>query len=236
MFTQTAAFYDAIYAARGKDYAAEADILTAWIRGVAPNAVRLLDVGCGTGMHLEAFARRGFDVRGIDADVKMVALARGRCPEVEVDLGDMTTFALDARFDVVLALFGTTAYARVPKHLDEAIARMADHLAPSGLLVVEPFLDASEYRAGHVDAVFVDEPALKIARMSLSKQMGKIGILDFHYLVATLQGVERLFERHEVGLFDEAVYRRAFEAAGLTFEALDLRASFGRKLYAGGRG
>jgi SAM-dependent methyltransferase len=235
MFTQTAAFYDAIYAARGKDYAAEADALTTWIRGVAPNAIRLLDVGCGTGMHLEAFARHGFAVRGLDADVKMVALARSRCPDVEVDLGDMTTFAIDARFDAIVALFATTGYARLPKHLDEAIARMADHLAPGGVLVVEPFLDASDYRAGHLDAVFVDEPALKIARMSLSKQMGKIAIIDFHYLVATLQGVERLFERHELGLFDEGVYRHAFEAAGLRLEALDLRVSFGRRLYAGMR-
>jgi SAM-dependent methyltransferase len=233
MFTQTAAFYDAIYAARGKDYAGEAESLAGWIRDAVPGATRLLDVGCGTGAHLAEFARLGFAVRGIDADVKMVALARSRLPEVEVEFADMTTFVLGERFDVVASLFGTTAYARIPKHLDEAIARMAEHLAPGGALVVEPFLDATEYRPGVIDAVFVDEPALKIARMSLSKQMGKIGIIDFHYLVTTLQGVERLFERHEVGLFGEESYRTAFAAAGLTFEPLELRASFGRRIYAG---
>jgi len=233
MFTQTAAFYDAIYAARGKDYAGEAESLAGWIRDAMPDATRLLDVGCGTGAHLAEFARLGFSVRGIDADVKMVALARSRLPEVEVEFADMTTFALGERFDAVVSLFGTTAYARIPKHLDAAIARMAEHLAPGGALIVEPFLDATEYRPGVIDAVFVDQPALKIARMSLSKQMGKIGIIDFHYLVTTLQGVERLFERHEVGLFGEATYRAAFTAAGLTFEPLALRASFGRRMYAG---
>jgi len=234
MFTQTAAFYDAIYAARGKDYRAEADVLAAWLRAAAPDASSLLDVGCGTGAHLAEFARLGFAVRGVDADLKMVALARARCPEVEVDPGDMTSLALDGeRFDTIVSLFGTTAYARVPSRLETAVARMAAHLAPGGVLVVEPFLDASVYRPGHVDAVFVDRENLKIARMSLSKQMGKIAILDFHYLVATLQGVERLFERHEVGLFDEALYRAAFEGAGLAFERLDFEASFGRALYAG---
>jgi SAM-dependent methyltransferase len=233
MFTQTAAFYDAIYAARGKAYAAEANALAAWIRTVAPEARTLLDVGCGTGGHLAEFERLGFEVTGIDADLKMVALARARCPEAWIEPADMTSFDLGKRFDVVVSLFGTTAYARLPNHLDETIARCATHLEPGGVLVVEPFLNASEFRPGFVDAVFVDEPNRKIARMSVSKQMGKIAILDFHYLVATLQGVERLFERHEVGLFDEAAYRSAFAAAGLALERLAFLASFGRPLYAG---
>ena len=233
MFTKTAAFYDAIYAARGKDYADEAESLTGCIREYAPDAVTLLDVGCGTGAHLAEFARSGFAVRGIDLDLNMVALARSRCPTADIEPGDMTTFALDARFDAIVSLFGTTAYARTPNHLAEAIARMAEHLAPGGVLIVEPFLDAATFRAGVIDAVFVDEPELKIARMSLSKQMGKIGILDFHYLVTTLQGVERLFERHELGLFTEAAYRDAFAAAGLSFERRSSRMSFGRDLYAG---
>jgi SAM-dependent methyltransferase len=233
MFTQTAAFYDAIYAARGKAYAAEANALAAWIRTVAPEARTLLDVGCGTGGHLAEFERLGFEVTGIDADLKMVALARARCPEAAIEPAPMTSFDLGKRFDVVVSLFGTTAYARLPNHLDETIARCAAHLEAGGVIVIEPYLDASEFRPGFVDAVFVDEPNRKIARMSVSKQMGKIAILDFHYLVATLQGVERLFERHELGLFDEAVYRSAFAAVGLAFERLAFHASFGRPLYAG---
>ncbi|MBD5633918.1 MAG: class I SAM-dependent methyltransferase [Candidatus Eremiobacteraeota bacterium] len=233
MFTQTAAFYDAIYAARGKDYRAEADSIAAWIRSKAPQAATLLDVGCGTGGHLAEFERLGFAVRGVDADLKMVALARSRCPEVRIDPADMTTLALDERFDAIVSLFGTTAYARIPERLETTIERLAEHLADGGVLVVEAFLDFHEFRPGHLDAVFVDRPDLKIARMSLSKQMGKIAILDFHYLVATLQGVERLFERHELGLFDDAAYRKAFENAGLTFERLDVTVSFDRRLYAG---
>ena len=232
MFTQTAAFYDTIYGARGKEYRAEAAFVAATIRRARPDASTLLDVGCGTGAHLAEFERLGFTVAGIDADAKMVALARSRVPDGRIEFADMTTFDLNERFDAVVSLFGSTAYARVPKHLDETLVRIAAHVAPGGIVLVEPFLDASVFRAGHVDAVFVDEPELKIARMSLSKQMGKIAILDFHYLVATLQGVERLFERHEVGLFDAKVYRSSFEAAGLSFETL-ASGPFDRGLYGG---
>lgn len=236
MFTQSAVFYDKIYAARGKAYAREAEAVAALVRRRAPGAATLLDVGCGTGAHLEAFAARGFACRGIDLDLKMVAIARSRLPELDIEPGDMTTFALDDTFDAVVSLFGTTAYARTKAHLDETLVRLAAHLAPGGTLVVEPFLGFAEYRPGVVDAVFVDEPDLKIARMSLSKQTGKIGILDFHYLVATLKGVERYFERHEVGLFDEAAYRTAFASAGLTLERVEERSiGFDRPLYLGYR-
>jgi SAM-dependent methyltransferase len=234
VFAQTSIFYDAIYRARGKSYADEAAALAHLIRERFPDARTLLDVGCGTGAHLAAFEALGFVCRGMDADAKMVALARARCPEMEIDFADMVTFDLHARFDVVVALFGTTGYARIPARLTETIARLAAHLAPEGMLIVEPFRDRSTYMPGHVDAVFVDEPDLKIARMSLSKQMGAIAILDFNYLVATKTGVERYFERHELGLFDAALYREAFEAAGLSFASVDRAGMpFRRNLYLG---
>ena len=70
--------------------------------------------------------------------------------------------------------------------------------------------------------MFVDEPELKLARMSVSKQIGTIAIIDFHYMIATRKGgVEREFERHEIGLFEPAEYHAAFTRAGLTCETLE---------------
>jgi hypothetical protein len=40
-------------------------------------------------------------------------------------------------------------------------------------------------------------------------------MLDFHYLVATSEGVEHFTEHHELGLFTEEEYRAAFMQAGL---------------------
>jgi len=165
---------------------------------------------------------------------KMVALARSRVPEVPIEPADMTVMALGERFDAIVSLFGTTAYARVPARLDATVARLAAHLEPGGILVVEAFLSPADFRAGHVDGVFVDEPGLKIARMSVSKQLGTIGTLDFHYLVASLTSVERYFERHEVGLFSAATYQSAFGKAGLTFAPAAVpEIAFERPLYVG---
>jgi len=235
MFTQSAAFYDRIYAALGKDHVAEARALARLIREAVPTATSLLDVGCGTGLHLAEFARLGYAARGVDADVNMVTLARAREPELDVDLGDMRTLDLGARFDAVTALFAVLAYARTPDHLHEAVARLAAHLAPGGILVAEGFIPFSQYVAGHQHAILIDEPDLKLCRMSQSRQVGRIAILDFHYLVGTpARGIERFFERHEMGLFEADDYRSAFEGAGLSFtEAQGPEIGFGRQVYVG---
>jgi hypothetical protein len=44
---------------------------------------------------------------------------------------------------------------------------------------------------------------------------GNVAILDFHYLVATPEGIEHFTEHHELGLFTPEQYLAAFTAAGL---------------------
>jgi SAM-dependent methyltransferase len=238
MFTQSAAFYDRIYAALGKDHLAEARALARLIRAAVPGASTLLDVGCGTGLHLAEFERLSFAARGIDADINMVTQARAREPQLNVDLGDMRTLDLGTRFDAVTALFAVLAYARTPNHLHEAVARLAAHLAPGGILVAEAFIPFSQFVAGHQHAFLIDQPELKLCRMSQSRQVGRIAILDFHYLVGTpARGIERFFERHEMGLFEADDYRSAFEAAGLAFAEAEVpEIGFGRRVYVGRAG
>jgi SAM-dependent methyltransferase len=238
MFTQSAAFYDRIYTAIGKDYAAEASALAAVIRAAVPGAETLLDVGCGTGLHLAEFERQGFRCRGVDADINMVTIARGREPELQVELGDMRTLDLGERFDAVTALFAVLAYARTKDHLLESVARLAEHVKPGGSLIVEGFIPFSQFVAGRQTALLIDDADLKICRMSMSRQVGRIAILDFHYLIGTPQrGIERLFERHELGLFEADDYRDAFTAANLSFEEAEVpEIGFGRQVFVGRRG
>lgn len=218
MFTKSAAFYDAIYGAIGKDYAAEAARVLELARatGVEPGSV--LDAGCGTGRHLEAFAALGLVIRGFDLDPNLVAIARSRLPEADIDVHDLVTADLGGTFDLVVCLFGAIAYSRVPARLDQAIATLRRHVAPGGVLLVEGFIPFTDFVPGTLSATFIDEPELKLARMSQSAQVGHIGILDFHYMVGTRKGIERMMERHELGLFGPADFAKAFAGAGLAMQ------------------
>ena len=46
-------------------------------------------------------------------------------------------------------------------------------------------------------------------------EAGTVAVLDFHYLVATPEGIEHFTEHHELGLFTDEEYLAAFTQAGL---------------------
>lgn len=228
MFTKSAGFYDAIYAF--KDYAREADRIDHLIREHRlSRGTRLLDVGCGTGGHI-THLKKIYAVEGLDLDPGMLAAARERHPEVIFHAGDMLTFDLERRFDAVVCLFSSIGYVRTRPRLIQAVSNMARHLAPGGVLIVEPWITPEAFTPGGVHALFVDRPDLKIARMNVSAVEEKVSILDFHYLVGRPAGIESFTERHELGLFAHEDYLAAFEAAGLK-PAHDPAGLDGRGLY-----
>jgi SAM-dependent methyltransferase len=230
MFTKSQRFYDAVYS--WKDYPGEVAKLHALIQARRPGARTLLDVACGTGRHLELL-REHYEIAGVDLDPEMLAIARDRLGDaVPLHLGDMGGFDLGRTFDVVACLFSSIGYARTDEGLRRSVANLARHAGPGGLVIVEPWFTPEAWEPNHVNANFVDDPDLKVARLSLSPELTDPMTLTFHYLVATPEGVEHFTEDHVVGMFTNQQYVEAFGRAGLAVEH-DPEGLMGRGLYVG---
>ena len=232
MFSRTAHLYDAIYSF--KDYAAEAALVRELVEARAPGARTLLDVACGTGKHL-AELRAWYDVEGVDVDPALLAIARERLPGVPLHEGDLVSFDLGREFDVVTCLFSSVAYVVTRERLSAACGALARHVAPGGLLVVEPWVLPDEWEPDHVHAVFVDKPELKVARINAGGPLTDPLLMELEYLVGTPAGVEHVVERHELGMFTREEYLGAVAAAGLAAEWAD-GGLMGRGLVLGRRG
>jgi SAM-dependent methyltransferase len=230
MFTKSAQFYDALY--HFKDYAEASRRLVEIIQQYNPNARTLLDVACGTGKHVEHL-RKWYQVEGLDLSPELLQIARKRCPEIVFHSGNMLDFKVKHNFDVVTCLFSSVAYVKTPENLRIAIANMASHLEPGGILVVEPWFSPANYWTGTITANFVDHPELKIAWMYTSDPpIDSLCIVDIYYLVGTPDGVHQFKERHELGLFSHANYLSAFRKASLDVH-YDPKGLFKRGLYWG---
>jgi SAM-dependent methyltransferase len=177
MLTQSARFYDAFYAF--KDYEGEAERLPGLIQTHAPGAATVLDVACGTGLHLH-FLRSRYTVEGLDLDATLLAFAHRRCPGVPFHQGDMVDFDLGRAFDAVLGLFSAIGYAKTVARMRHAVQAMARHLRPGGVLIVEPWFTPEAFKPGRLGARFVDEPDVKIARINTTTVEGTLSIIDFH--------------------------------------------------------
>jgi SAM-dependent methyltransferase len=215
MFTESAALYDLIYSTF-KDYPAETAALAALIRREHPRAKTILDVACGTGEHARLLARdHGFDVDGLDLDPAFVRIARAKL-RGEVYEGDMTSFALGRRYDVVQCLFSSIGYVRTLDNVRRALSRFREHLAPGGVVLVEPWFAPGVMQQGRVSINTAERDDVRVARMAHTEVDGRLSRIRFEYLVGRASGIEHLTEVHELGLFTTEEQLRAFEEVGLT--------------------
>ncbi len=237
LYSKSASYNDAIYDAiydpySGKDYKSESKRLRHLIiRHKRSDGASLLDVPCGTGRHLY-YLKAWFDVEGLDINPKMLAIARKRNKEVKLHQGDMLSFRLSKRFDVVTCLFSAIGYMTTARKLRRAIRNMNAHLRPGGVLIVEPWITPRNFRSGTLHAVLVNQPKLKLARIGRSFVRGKTSIIDFHYLTATPRATRYFRAREKFGLFTHSEYLASFRAAGLKV-TYDRKGLTGGGLYIG---
>jgi SAM-dependent methyltransferase len=232
MFSETAELYDLIYG-QFKDYRTETARVAALLRELHPSARRVLDVGCGSGEHARLLTEEhGYRVDGIDLEPVFVRLAREKCPGGAFFHADMLDFSVPTRYDAVLCLFSSIGYARTLANVTRALLRFREHLAPGGVVVVEPWFEPDDWQEGFVHAHLAEGEGIKVCRMSNSRVRDGVSVLEFHYLIGRAEGIEHRREVHELGLFTAAEMRRAFADAGLEIVRHDPEGLIGRGLFA----
>ena len=229
MYQKSTAYYDALY--HFKDYGESAKKLRNFIETFHPQTRSLLDVACGTGKYLEALCPY-YSVEGLDINPQMLQQARARCPDIPLHLANMIEFDLGKRFDVVACLFSSIGYVKTVKNFHASIDTLARHVAPGGLLIIEPFFTPEAYWVDRITMNAVDQPDLKIVWMYVSEREDRVARLNIHHMVGTPAGVEEFTERHEIGLFSEEDYAVSFARAGLALHH-DETGLFNRGLYIG---
>ena len=202
-------FYDALYAAKGRDPVAEVASLARYWQGDGRSAQEreILDVACGTGAHLEELGAHG-SVEGLDRSADMLAIAREKCPELTVHEGDLTTFALGRRFDVVTCLFGGAGYLPDRAALRAGLATMGAHVAPGGILLIEPPIFRERLQAPRlerIEAPFEGGVLVREAKARVSDSHLEINFEWCHF-DARGQLKKQVSERHRLLLLESAAW------------------------------
>lgn len=118
---------------------------------VAPQGCRLLDVGCGTGIFLEAATAVGIDGYGIDAAPEMVAVARQRLGSERVRVQLMQELSDVRTYHVVCSLSWTIHYCETEGELEDVVRRCRDVLCPGGVLLLQMADDLQLTGAVNID-------------------------------------------------------------------------------------
>lgn len=216
---QFADVYDRVYCAL-YDYAEHAELITDVARRYAGDPTTLLDVGCGTGEHLRHLGKQ-FSVTGVDLSESMVRVARRKLGDVAIHQADMREFNLDRTFDVVCSMYSSVGYLGGPEELRAAVSRMAAHVAPGGVLIVEPWILREKWNGGVLAHATVEHEGVTVSRMGRWRTEGRRTLVDMHYLVSEPDGVRHFVDHQDLALYSLEEYTDAFTRAG--FEATLLR-------------
>ena len=231
---ELAEVYEIIYRSRGKDWAAEAKDVAREIRSRKPDAASLLDVACGTGAHLRTFGEVFRHTEGLEIAEPMRELAAQRLPDVKVHAGDMRAFDLGRTFDTVVCLFCAIGYLGEVEDMRSAVATMARHLVPGGVLVVEPWWFPEDFIEGYVAGDLAQENGVTVTRVSHSTLQGRATRMEVRFVVGDRSGIREFTEIDVLSLWTEEEYLNAFHAAGCTAEFLP-GGPTGRGLFIGTR-
>ena len=152
-FSQYSKYYDLLY--QGKDYNEEAayilDILKIY---VSPNA-KLLEFGSGTGKHGAIFAKKGYNVTGIEKSKSMLENSIST-DNFEIIEGDILKISIGTDFDAVLALFHVLSYQISNESIISAFKSAASHMTKDGIFIFDVW---------YTPAVHHQKPSIRIKRL-----------------------------------------------------------------------
>lgn len=135
-FNFYAEYYDLLY--KDKDYEAEADYIDGIIREQNPNAVSILDLGCGTGKHAYELFKKGYSITGVDVSDTMLKMTKSLpANNIEFLKGDIRTVDLKKTFDVVVSLFHVLSYQQTNDDVFAMFETIKKHLKPDGIFICD---------------------------------------------------------------------------------------------------
>lgn len=135
LYNELAEYYFSIEANhRNIDY--DIALIRSYLNGKEQQAV--LDLGCGTGEHLNALKKFGIKVSGIDSSSEMLNIAKKRYPSgISFINKTYNNFDFYNEFDAVICLFGSMDYLLRDKDVDNLFWNTWRSLKPGGMGIFE---------------------------------------------------------------------------------------------------
>ena len=129
-YNSMAKYYDLFYS--NKSYERETDFL----KKLIGNRKTVLDVGCGTGIHMHLLEDSGYTVDGLDLNSGMLSIAKTR---VKGNLfeANLLDFNINKKYDSIISMFAVFNHLNDYNEFEEGIMHCYEYLNEDGILIID---------------------------------------------------------------------------------------------------
>ena len=185
---------------------------------------KLLDIGCGTGEHLEILSQYAIQCTGIDNSEAMLAIAKKRFPlKIDFIRCDMTGFDYTKEFNAVLSLFGTFNYLIDDYAINRVLKNTYRSLKSGGMAIFEiwnaiPVMKIKKKEISRISSTFVKNKRIDRYRgfTITSRSMNCIVEVDYIYRIYDNGITQEIEDRHAMRAFtieemERFIHRNGFK-------------------------
>lgn len=129
-YEKMAKYYDLFY--KNKSYEHEIKFLTHFMT----DKRTVLDVGCGTGIHMHLLEEKGYKVDGLDLSKNMLEIANTRT-NGKLFQGNLLDYKVSEKYDVIISMFAVFNHLKNYEELEKGILHWYHFLNKDGVLIID---------------------------------------------------------------------------------------------------
>ena len=200
IYQDLAKMYDLLYSYR--NYGKEADFLIENLP--SRDNASLLDVACGTGVHLDAVRKRLSEARleGLDLNQGMLDVAEGKSLGAQLTRADMQNFNLGRNFDIVYCLSSSIQYNLSEEDFKKTIDSMRQH-AIEGKVIFDLAYCAERWKEGYTNITANSDERLDVAELYTSHSSDGFSYWNPLYLIKDKKNgkMDMHVDKHKIKLW-----------------------------------
>ena len=129
-YKEFAKYYDKFY--QNKNYEKEVDFLMHFINA----GDKIIDIGCGTGIHASLISKKGFDIDALDLNKEMLDIAKKRLNS-SLYLQNVLNINIDKQYDIIISMFAVINHLKDTSELKKCLSNMKKILKYNGTIIID---------------------------------------------------------------------------------------------------
>ena len=164
----------------------------------------ILDLGCGSGIHMNVLKQLGYRVYGIDNSDKMVLLAKSKVKN-NVYKMNILDFKIEEKFDAIISMHSVFNHLQSYEEFETALSNALSHLNSRGIMIIDldnrrsndDVYNVVDGNKRHLECFYSNKYNIQIRTTTFT-----IGLKDFifehEYFIYNIEKIKTILEKYDI--------------------------------------